>query len=188
MSVQSFEALILPHRHQGERIPALRFGESRVAAILADLCRFACSYDGFSNAELRAVVRPLWPQASDYTSQQMAYDLRLLRLHGLIERLANKHRYGLTAKGRRVAFSFTKIYRRVFRSVSETLDPQIPSVLDSRLTAASRRPGENSAGPLTSMFVSLNYARNFFRNKTCFICKDVCQTRLLLGPPRSRVT
>ena len=32
----------------------------------------------------------------DYTTHQMAYDLRRLRLHGLIERIPRTHRYTLT--------------------------------------------------------------------------------------------
>jgi DNA-binding PadR family transcriptional regulator len=34
---------------------------------------------------------------------QITYDLRRLRLHGLIERIPKTHRYRITAKGLRIA-------------------------------------------------------------------------------------
>ena len=45
----------------------------------------------------------------------MTYDLRRLRLHGLIERLPGSHRYRVTAEGLRVALFFTRTYARILR-------------------------------------------------------------------------
>ena len=44
----------------------------------------------------------------------MTYDLRRLRLKGLIERISNSHRYRLTNLGIRVVTFFTKLYHRLF--------------------------------------------------------------------------
>ena len=43
----------------------------------------------------------------------MTYDLRRLRLHGLIERMAHSHRYRVTPIGMKVSLFFTKVYQRV---------------------------------------------------------------------------
>ena len=40
----------------------------------------------------------------------MTYDLRRLRLHGLIERLSGTHRYRLTARGLQTALFYTRVY------------------------------------------------------------------------------
>jgi hypothetical protein len=45
----------------------------------------------------------------------MTYDLRRLRLKGLIARIDGTHRYLVTTYGLRVAFFFTKVYLRILR-------------------------------------------------------------------------
>ena len=45
----------------------------------------------------------------------MTYDLRRLRLKGLIERIGRSHRYRLTVLGLKVVTFFTRLYQRVFR-------------------------------------------------------------------------
>ncbi|PRP95221.1 hypothetical protein ENSA7_75350 [Enhygromyxa salina] len=50
-----------------------------------------------------------------FTQGKMTYDLRLLRLHGLIERIPNSHRYEVTDFGFRVALLITRTYNRVLR-------------------------------------------------------------------------
>ena len=51
----------------------------------------------------------------EYTSAQMTYDLRRLRLKGLIERIGKSHCYRLTKLGIKIATFFTKLHRRVFQ-------------------------------------------------------------------------
>jgi hypothetical protein len=45
----------------------------------------------------------------------MTYDLRRLRLKGLIHRIAETHRYTATTYGLKVAFFYTKLYLRILR-------------------------------------------------------------------------
>ena len=46
----------------------------------------------------------------------MSYDLRRLRLHGLIERIPSSHRYRVTDEGLRIGLFFSKVHSRVLRS------------------------------------------------------------------------
>lgn len=46
---------------------------------------------------------------------RMSYDLRRLRLHGLIERISNIHRYRLTEEGLRVTLFFNRVHLRILR-------------------------------------------------------------------------
>jgi hypothetical protein len=61
----------------------------------------------------------------------MSYDLRRLRLKGLITRLQGSHRYILTTYGRRVAYLMTKLQNRIFdvASVALAASAQLPSAL-----------------------------------------------------------
>ena len=45
----------------------------------------------------------------------MTYDLRRLRLHGLIERVQGSHRYQLTELGTMASQFYTRIYARALR-------------------------------------------------------------------------
>jgi hypothetical protein len=60
-------------------------------AVAGALCLIVHAVSGFTNQSLRRLVAELL--AVDYTSRQMTYDLRRLRLHGLIERLPHSNTY-----------------------------------------------------------------------------------------------
>jgi DNA-binding PadR family transcriptional regulator len=63
---------------------------------------------GFSNRDLRDTVAPLLgKRPTDLTPGQMTYQLRRLRLRGLIRRLPRTHRYQVTEEGLRAALFFT---------------------------------------------------------------------------------
>ena len=134
---QSFQQLQQPADIEGQRVSALRFGDPRVQALFAVLVIFSLQPQGFRNRELR----PLLAQALGLNNQQitqgkMSYDLRRLRLHGLIQRIARTHRYELTALGRRTALFYSRVFNRVVRpGLSHIAHPNLP--LDSsQLTAA----------------------------------------------------
>jgi hypothetical protein len=134
---QSFQQLQQPADIEGQRVSALRFGDPRVQALFAVLVIFSLQPQGFRNRELR----PLLAQALGLNNQQitqgkMSYDLRRLRLHGLIQRIAGTHRYELTALGRRTALFYSRVFNRVVRpGLSHIAHPNLP--LDSsQLTAA----------------------------------------------------
>jgi Mn-dependent DtxR family transcriptional regulator len=55
----------------------------------------------------------------------MSYDLRRLRLHGLIERIPKTQRYRLTTFGLKTALFYSRVYQRLLRrGLSELHDPR----------------------------------------------------------------
>ena len=56
----------------------------------------------------------------------MSYDLRRLRLHGLIHRLPHSNTYQLTSEGIRVAVFYTKLHNRLLRPALEADKPPAP--------------------------------------------------------------
>jgi hypothetical protein len=58
----------------------------------------------------------------------MTYDLRRLRLHGLIERIPSTHRYRLTDFGLRTALFFTRVYARIIRDGLTRIHEPHPAV------------------------------------------------------------
>ncbi len=85
-------------------------------ALLQALCLFVLLPEGFRNAALRGHVAELLGIPHEaYTSGRMTYDLRRLKLHGLIERIPRTQRYAITDLGKRVALFYTKLNARILR-------------------------------------------------------------------------
>ena len=99
-----------------QRAAGLRFGDSRVHALMHALCLFALAPTGFRHRDLRDHVAQLQSRDPDtYSAGAMTYDLRRLRLHGLIERIPHSHRYRITQAGARVAMFYARLYTRALR-------------------------------------------------------------------------
>jgi hypothetical protein len=128
ISAHTVERLVLPTvTADDQRASALRWGEPRTMAVLSAVSAFAFTPEGFTNADLRARVAALYePGLKGYTPQRMTYDLRRLRLKGLIQRVPKSHRYVFTAAGRRAARFLTKSYVRLVRPTLDRLEPQLP--------------------------------------------------------------
>jgi hypothetical protein len=50
----------------------------------------------------------------DYTLTQLRYDVRKLRLHGLIERLPKSHAYRFTEKGTKLSILLVQLRKRIY--------------------------------------------------------------------------
>lgn len=115
LSKESIERIVQPTEHDGQRAPGLKFGDPRVMGLFLALCLFVHLFDGFTNRALRAQVASLLGVGVDeYTASQMTYDLRRLRLKGIISRVPSSNRYLLTPYGRRAVIFFTRLNARVF--------------------------------------------------------------------------
>src|SRR5262249_14137135 len=111
----------------GTRIAGLRFTDERVQALLSALCAFRLLPNGFTNRDLRTHLAPLLGRHSeDMTSGQITYDLRRLRVHGLIERIPRTHRYQATETGLRHALFLTRLHARFLRPGLAELTGQPP--------------------------------------------------------------
>ncbi len=98
----------------GTRFPGLRLGHQRSHALLSALLIFRLQPDGFANRDLRAVTAELAGLAPELVSAgQMTYDLRRLRTHGVIEKIAHTHRYQVTDAGLNTAMFLTRVHDRL---------------------------------------------------------------------------
>ena len=117
----------------GRRTPALRFGDPRVMALAGALCSTLLAATGITNKSLRALMTGLL--AAPCTGGQMTYDLRRLRLAGLIYRIKHTNRYVLTPDGTRFAVFYTKLHNRLLRPLMAADQPQAPPELRQALRA-----------------------------------------------------
>ena len=80
------------------------------------LCLVALAPTGFRHREVRDLVAQRQGREPDtYSTGAMTYDLRRLRLHGLIERVPRSHRYRITPTGAQVAMFYARLYTRALR-------------------------------------------------------------------------
>ena len=121
----AFTHVCTPVVVESQRGPALRFGDPRVQALLSVLAVFRLLPNGFSNRDLREHLAPLLGlDTSTMTAGRMTYDLRRLRLHGIIRRVPHTNRYQVTTFGLQVAMFFTRTYGRLLRTgLSQICDP-----------------------------------------------------------------
>jgi hypothetical protein len=136
---QAFTELTAPIvTDEGTRIPALRFGDARVHALLQALLIHRLLPHGFTNRDLRTLLAPLLGTTTeDITAGKMTYDLRRLRAHGLIHRIPHSRRYQITDAGLQHALFFTHAHDHLLRTgLAELTDPDPPA--PSRLRAVAR--------------------------------------------------
>jgi hypothetical protein len=116
-----FERIHQPYNQEGQRTGALRFGDIRAVALAGALCSVLQAVTGFTNKSLRGLVAG--HLGHDYSQRQMSYDLRRLRLHGLIQRLPHSNTYTLTPEGIRVAVLYTKLRNRLLQPLLDADKP-----------------------------------------------------------------
>jgi hypothetical protein len=131
-----FERISQPYAREGQRTGALRFGDPRVTALAGALCCIVHAVSGFTNKSLRSLVAGLL--GKDYTTHQMTYDLRRLRLHGLIARVPHTNTYVTTPDGLRVAVFYTKVHDRILAPLLSPDRPPAPLELRRAITAIDR--------------------------------------------------
>ncbi|TVS74518.1 hypothetical protein FPZ47_27515 [Mycobacterium helveticum] len=112
----------------GTRIAGLRFGDTRVHALLQVLLIHRLLVHGFTNRDLRTLIAPLLGTTAEHiTAGQMTYDLRRLRAHGLIERIPHSRRYTVTDTGLQNALLFTHAHDHLLRTgLALASDPSPP--------------------------------------------------------------
>lgn len=135
-----FEAVNQPQVINDQRASALRFGDLRAMALFQALCLFLLLPDGFRNVALRAHVAHLMGQRlEDYTPGRMTYDLRRLRLHGIIAKIPGSHRYQVTPTGLRICLFLTKVHERVIRPGFSQLQNGCPKAPNRPVATAMRQ-------------------------------------------------
>jgi hypothetical protein len=120
------------------RIPGLRFGDTRVHALLQALLVHRLLPHGFTNRDLRTLIAPLLGTTTEHiTAGKMTYDLRRLRAHGLIARIPRTRRYQVTDTGLSHALLLTHAHDHLLRTgLAQLTDPDPPA--STGLRAADR--------------------------------------------------
>jgi hypothetical protein len=125
----------------GHRTAGLRVGDRRAHAVLHALLIFRLVPAGFGNRDLRGLLAELLGKApGEITAGQAGYDLRRLRVHGLITRIPGTHRYRLTDTGADHAMLLTHVHTRLLQpGLAQLTDPDPPTPTALRTAANGYR-------------------------------------------------
>ena len=105
-------------------MPGLKLADPRVVALLAALCLFLHLPAGFRNRQLRPYVADLLGMDRDnYSAAQMSYDLRRLRMKGIVCRVSGTTRWTLTPYGLRGSLFVSRLHARVLRTGFASANP-----------------------------------------------------------------
>ena len=123
----AWNAVVRPTQVGDQRASALRFDDPRAQALFAAMLLFVFQTEGFASKELRGpLAQLLGIDPATMTQARMTYDLRRLRLHGIIERIPRTHRYRVTSFGLRTSMFLSRTWSRILRPGLSLLDPQAP--------------------------------------------------------------
>lgn len=90
-----------------KRYRGINYWAKKDAVLLSTICRAEFTINGIRNRDL---AKTLYPKAKQderkKISARVSRDLRLLRAHGLIKKIAKTHRYVVTEKGRKITSAF----------------------------------------------------------------------------------
>jgi hypothetical protein len=124
LSEEVFRDVTAPKRVGDQRASALPFGDPVVFALFSVLILFRFLPCGFRSRDLREHVASLLGEdPSQWTQGRLTYQLRRLRLHGLIARAKGSHRYVVTDEGYKIVLWLSRCQARILRpSLGEALD------------------------------------------------------------------
>jgi hypothetical protein len=123
----AFQNLQTPATVDGQRASALRFGDTRVQALFGVLMLLCLQLEGFRNRQLRPLLAQMLglPEA-EIRPGRISYELRRLRLHGLIARIEKSRRYRLTSEGLATVVFYQRTYARLIRPGLSLLQGGLP--------------------------------------------------------------
>jgi hypothetical protein len=97
------------------KIPAVHVYQERTNRMLETLLHDHRSIGQWKSMELRSRIITEFELSDDsYSRNQVIYDIRKLRAHGLLEKLEGANRYRLTGYGVKVALAFTVMRKRIY--------------------------------------------------------------------------
>jgi hypothetical protein len=102
------------------KVSGIKLEQKRILRLLEVLLQGASGHlKRWTTAQLhQTVLEQCGLKEKDYTLNQIRYDLRKIRLHGLIERLARSHAYRFTQRGQKLALLLIQLRKRIYGPIA----------------------------------------------------------------------
>jgi hypothetical protein len=134
------QRMALPLTIGSVRYPGIKIHETRIIRLLEVLLQGGSHLGGWTAKQIhQAVLTSFRLSANAYGLNQLRYDLRKLKGHGLLERDGSRYAYRLTSKGIQVALLFLFFHKRLCGPLAHSRFHHRPNPAhrpDSKLEAA----------------------------------------------------
>ena len=134
------QRIALPITVGSVRYPGIKIHDARIIRLLEVLLHGGNTVGGWTAKQIHeAVLTTFQLSAKTYGLNQLRYDLRKLKGHGLLEREGRRYAYRLTAKGVQVALLFLFFHKRLCGPLANSRFHHRPDPAhrpDSKLEAA----------------------------------------------------
>ena len=143
------QRLALPVTLGRVRYPGIQLHDPRVIRLLEVLLQGGLQLGGWTAEQIHeAVCTTFHLSAQEYRLNQLRYDLRKLKGHGLVERDGSRYAYRLTAqKGVQVALLFLFFHKRLLSPTAASTTVPTPNTAQ---TASSKPPTTAPTKPSTA--------------------------------------
>ncbi len=142
-----FQRLALPIVVGHTKVPGIKIHDTRMIRLMEVLLHAGTKIGGWRTPEIReAILTTFSLPPTAYSLNQVRYDLRKLKAHGLIERDGKRYAYRLTEKGNKVALLFVLFHKRVCGPLANSLfnrSPQSEFPPATRIEAAYRQADQS---------------------------------------------
>ena len=115
------ERLARPILKGSTRIAGIKIHETRIIRVMEVLLDAGTRINGWSARYIHQVLVARFRINDEaYGFNQLRYDLRKMKAHGLLERQGGRYAYALTEKGTRIALLFVLFHQRLFGPVAHS--------------------------------------------------------------------
>jgi hypothetical protein len=137
------QRIALPITVGSVRYPGIQIHQTRIIRLLEVLLHGGTHIGGWSTKQIhQALLASFHLSETAYGLNQLRYDLRKLKAHGLLQRDSSRYAYRLTAKGTQVALLFLFFHKRLCGPLANSLFHHRPDPAhqpNSKLEAAFHR-------------------------------------------------
>jgi len=137
------ERLARPVQSGSSSVAGIKIHETRMIRLMEVLLDAGARIDGWSSRYIHQILLGRFHISGQaYTLNQLRYDLRKMRAHGLLERQGGRYAYALTQRGIRVALLFVLFHQRIFGPIAHSQFVKRPDSQrdpNSKLERAYRR-------------------------------------------------
>jgi hypothetical protein len=134
------QRLALPITVGKAKVPGIKIHDTRMIRLMEVLLHGGTTVGGWTAKQIHdALLTAFQLSAARYGLNQLRYDLRKMKAHGLLERDGKRYAYRLTDKGTKVALTFVLFHQRLCGPLANSLfhhQPNSDARPNSKLEAA----------------------------------------------------
>lgn len=132
------QRLALPITYGNTRIAGIKIQDTRMIRLMETIMHGGICLNGWSSAFIHKSIIDAF-ELPNYSINQLRYDLRKMKAHGLVKGNGRKYSYVLTEKGVNVVTMFILFHKRLFGPLANSLFHHRPSklfIVNSKLEKA----------------------------------------------------